>query len=247
MSRARVGTVLSAVVLALGLGCASSLEHFHVYQVQKVDVPFAVALTDQFDPAAKDGKIETITHFANPARKSHGGGQFGVNHPERHLTFYTLKQGQAEPRRTVRFRNQFGQHSVDVRDPVFLLVPTQKTSAGNAFPDSLDHYKCYEIVTVNTAPPLPVVTIGDQFGLRQNVQVGKPRFFCPPVEKEVAGQPPKPIQNGVDHLAVYDLPPQAQTVTIETKDQFGGHALDVLESVLLIVPTEKQVVVAHQN
>ena len=89
--------------------------------------------------------------------------------------------------------------------------------------------------------------VGDQFGLRQNVQVGKPRFFCPPVEKEVAGQPPKPIQNAVDHLAVYDLPPQVQTVSIETKDQFGGHTLDVLESVLLIVPTEKQVVVAHQN
>ncbi len=224
-----------------------SLEHFHVYEVQKVDVPVALALTDQFDPAAKDGKLETLTHFANPARKIHGGGKFGIDYPERHLTFYTLKQAQPEPRRTVRFRNQFGQHSVDIRDPSFLLVPTQKTSAGHPFPDSLDHYKCYEVVQVNTAPPPPVVEIGDQFGLRQNVQVGQPRYFCTPVKKEREGEKPTPIQNDVDHLAIYDLPPQAQQVSIKTTDQFGDHELDVLQSVLLIVPTEKQVVVAHEN
>ena len=248
MIRPRTASLpLALVVVAIALaGCASSLEHFRVYEVDKIEASFEVRLTDQFDPAAKDAKTLELTHFANPSRKVHGGTSAGVNHPDRHFTWYSLSQAQPEPRRTVRFRNQFGQHSVDIRDPRFLLVPAQKTShAGSAFPTGLDHYKCYEVVNVNTAPPLPVVTLGDQFGLQQNAQVGKPVLFCPPVKKERAGQPAAAIVNAADHLAVYELPPLPQTVAIKIKDQFGDRNLQVVQSVRLVVPTVKQAVVAH--
>jgi hypothetical protein len=248
MSRARAGIIPSAVVFALELAGCASLEHFAVYEVQKVEVSFVVQLTDQLDPAAKEAKLQALTHFANPTRKVHGGTATGIHQPDQHLTWYALEQGHAELVRKVRFGNQFGQHTVDVGDPRFLLVPAQKTShAGSAFPESLDHYKCYEIVQVNTAPPLPVVILGDQFGSQSGVQVGKPRFFCPPVKKERQGEPPQEIKNKVDHLAVYDLPPLARAVSIKVKDQFGDRPLDVVQKVMLVVPTKKQEVVAHQN
>jgi hypothetical protein len=224
------------------------LDHFKVYEVEKVEVDFRVRLTDQLDTAPKESNLEALSHFANPSRKVHAGDQVGVKNPNRHLNWYALTQQQPEPRRTIRYLNQFGQHSVDIQDPRFLLVPAQKTSDdGSVFPKSLDHYKCYEVIEVNTAPAPPVVTLGDQFGSEQNVQVGKPRYFCLPVMKEREGERPHEIVNADDHLAVYDIPPEAHQLEIKVRDQFDERALKVIRSVLLAVPTEKQVVVTHEK
>jgi hypothetical protein len=224
------------------------LDHFLAYEVQKVEVGFKVRLTDQFAPVAKDAKLIAITHFANATRKVHAGASFGVEDGNAHLTWYALTQPQAEPRRTVRYRNQFGQHSVDIQEPSFLLVPTQKTShAGSDFPERLDHYKCYRVIGVNTAPPLPVVKLGDQFGSRSNVQVKKPVFFCTPVRKQRGTARPPRLFDAKTHLAIYALPAARKAVVIKTKDQFGEHKLTVTRSVFLIVPTEKQVAVAHRS
>jgi len=229
-------------------GLSPELDHFKVYEVEKVAVDFRVRLTDQLDAAPKEAKLEVLSHFANPTRKVHAGAQVGVKDNNRHLNWYAITQRQEEPRRTIRYRNQFGQHSVVIGSPRFLLVPTQKTSdQGSVFPESLDHYKCYEVIQVNTAPALPVVTLGDQFGSEQNVQVGRPRFFCLPVRKEREGAEPHDIVNVDDHLAVYEITPEAHQREIKTRDQFGERALKVIRSVLLAVPTEKQVVVTHDT
>src|SRR5688500_15793408 len=145
MKRSFLSTAALAFVLVLTLAAgAAGLDHFQVYTVKKVEVSFAVRLTDQFDPAAKKGQVVAITHFSHASRKVHGKTQVGIKDTNAHLTWYALKQPLAEPRRTVRFRNQFGQHSVDIREPRLLLVPTQKTShAGSALPHTLDHYKCF--------------------------------------------------------------------------------------------------------
>lgn len=248
MKRSFLSTAALAFLLVLTLAAGSAAQdHFQVYTVKKVEVSFDVALTDQFDPAAKKGKVVTITHFSNATRKIHGKTQIGIKDTNAHLTWYALKQAQVEPRRTVRFRNQFGQHSVDIREPRFLLVPTQKTShAGSAFPKTLDHYKCYAVIKINTAPPLPVVKLGDQFGTR-NAQVGKPVFFCTPVKKQRKAEKPLELFDAKTHLAIYALPPAPKAVSIKTKDQFGAQALSLLESVMLAVPTEKQAVVAQPN
>ena len=248
MKRSFLSTAALAFMLVPALGAgAAELDHFHVYTVKKVEVSFGVKLTDQFDPAAKKGKVVAITHFSNASRKVHGQTQIGIKDTNAHLTWYSLVQPLAEPRRTVRFRNQFGQHSVDIRNPRFLLVPTQKTShAGSQFPKTLDHYKCYEVIKVNTAPPLPVVKLGDQFGSR-SAQVGKPVLFCNPVRKQRQNERPPALFDAKTHLAIYALPAAPKVVNIKTKDQFGQRALNVLESVRLAVPTEKQVFVAHPN
>jgi hypothetical protein len=251
MTLSRVGTLVIAVALALGAtGCNPTfrLQHFRVYEVDKVPVEERVRLTDQLDPAAKDARLVALSHFANPTRKVHAGHTAGVDRPDEHFNWYVIEQPQPEPRRTVRFRNQFGQHSVDIREPRFLLVPAQKTShPGSSFPEDLDHYKCYQIITVNTVPPLPVVTLGDQFGSQAGVQVKDPRLFCIPAMKEREGEPPKPIFNKDDHLAVYELPLMPHQQQITSRDQFDQRPLEVRQSVMLAVPTEKQVVVAHQN
>lgn len=239
-------TAALAVVLALTLAAGvAGLDHFQVYTVKNVPASFGVRLTDQFDPAAKKAQVGTITHFSNASRKIHGSTQVGIEDSNAHLTWYALKQPQAEPRRTVRFKNQFGQHSVDIREPRFLLVPTHKTShAGSELPKSLDHYKCYAVIRVNTAPSLPVVKLGDQFGSR-SAQVGKPVFFCTPVKKQHDGSEPADLFDAKTHLAVYALPPAPKALGIKTKDQFGEHGLSVERSVMLAVPTEKQVFVPH--
>ncbi len=239
---------LTSIVLLGGGACTPPMDHFRVYLVQEVPVQEQVRLTDQFDPNAKEARLEALTHFANPSRKVAPAGDEGIKDGNRHLNWYRLNQQVPEPRRTIRFRNQFGQHSVDTRDPRFLAVPAQKTSDRNSsFPDSLDHYKCYGIININTAPPLPVVTVGDQFNSQANVQVGDPRLFCLPVRKEREGESPQGIKNSDDHFAVYDMPPQADPRTIQTRDQFRQRPLQVIRSVWLAVPTEKQAVVAHNN
>ncbi|MGH7751846.1 MAG: DUF7450 family protein [Gemmatimonadales bacterium] len=246
MSRTRARAVPLFVVLALGFAAyAASLEHFAVYEVQGVSVGFGVLLRDQLGPA-KQAKVLRLTHFANPTRKVHGQVSVGVNQPNHHLSWYAIRQVQLEPRRTVRFKNQFGQHSVDIQTPRFLLVPAQKTShAGSSFPRGLDHYKCYKVIRVNTAPPLPVIKMGDQFGSQQNVRVGRPVLFCPPVRKARPGAVSQPIFNRVDHLAVYPVTPQPRSLPIKIRDQFGQRQLNVVRKVLLAVPTQKQAVVAH--
>lgn len=248
MKRSFSSTAAFAFLLVLSLAAgAAELDHFHVYTVKKVEVSFDVRLTDQFDPAAKKGTVVAITHFSNASRKVHGQTQVGIKDTNAHLTWYTLKQGQAEPRRTVRFRNQFGQHSVDIRDPRFLLVPTHKTShASSEFPKTLDHYKCYRVIRVNTAPPLPVVKLGDQFGSR-SAQVGKPVLFCTPVRKQRKDEKPPDLFDEKTHLAIYALRQAPKVVSIKTRDQFGPHELNVLRSAMLAVPTEKQVFVPHPN
>ena len=249
MRRRGLAVWRAAVAVALVLpACVRGLDHFKVYEVEKIAVSFKVKLSDQLTLPLHDVKLEALTMFANPTRKKHGNVGVGIQDKNAHLTWYALTQPQAEPRRTVRFRNQFGQHSVDIKTPRFLLVPAQKTSdAGSAFPESLDHYKCYEVIAVNTAPALPVVALQDQFGAKPAVQVGKPRFFCTPVRKVRDRHPPVGVKNAKDHLAVYNLPPQPHATAIKTRDQFGNRALKVIRSVMLAVPTEKQVAVAHPN
>ncbi len=248
MSNRRPLVLLAALALTLLPAGARALDHFKVYEVKRIPVNFKVQLSDQLRLPLHDARVEALAMFANPTRKSHGGTSVGVKDADAHHTWYVISQPTVEPRRTVRFRNQFGQHSVDIKTPRFLLVPAQKTShAGSEFPKTLDHYKCYEVIRVNTAPAPPIVTLRDQFGPKPAIQVGKPRFFCTPVRKVRQGHRPVGVQNAKDHLAVYNLPPQPHAATIKTRDQFGPRTLKVIRSVLLAVPTEKQAVVAHPN
>ena len=235
-----------ALSLSLSLGCGTTLDHFQVYRVERIPAEHELRLSDQLNLPLESARIDALTHFANPTRKVHPGSQVGIGNPDHHLTWYRLRVQGPEPRRTIRFRNQFGQHSVDTGDQRFLLVPAQKTSdPGSEFPADLDHYRCYEVARVNSAPSLPVVQLGDQFGSVQGLQVGQPVLFCPPVRKVREGHEPVGVQNADDHLTIYKLPPEQVETEISVRDQFDSRDVRLLERVFLAVPTEKQVVVVH--
>ena len=246
-------TALAVVGAAGLLGCRSApgpapakLDHFLVYEVERIEAGHEVRVSDQFNLPLAPAVLELQTHFANPTRKQHPGGSAGIVDTNHHLSWYVLREPQ--PRRTVRFRNQFGQHSVNTGPSAFYLVPTEKSSdPGSEFPKDLDHYRCYRVVRVNTAPALPVVQVGDQFGTVAGLQVGDPVLFCNPARKVREGEPPVGVQNADDHLAVYSLPPEDVSQAIKVRDQFDDRELRVRRRVFLAVPTDKQVFVTHEN
>lgn len=241
-------SALSVAAVSCGTGAAAvdpSWNHYQVYEVVEVPAEHRVELSDQFDLPLEPARLEAQTHFANPTRKVHAAHQAGIGNVHHHLSWYRLAP-QPEPRRTVRLHNQFGQQSIDLGEARYLLVPTQKTSdADSEFPKDLDHYRCYEVVRVNTVPPLPVVQLGDQFETVQGLQVGPPVLFCPPVRKVREGQEPIGVQNADNHLTIYELPARPLERGITVLDQFGDRDLRILRRVFLAVPTIKEVFVEH--
>ena len=234
------------VVLAAGGGPAAAQveNHYQVYEVLEIPLERKVELSDQFQLPLETALLEAQTHHANPTRKVHAGHEAGIGDVHHHLSWYRLAP-EAEPRRTVRLLNQFGQQSIDIGEARYLLVPTEKTSDPNSeLPKDLDHYRCYEVVRINTVPPLPVVQLGDQLETVFGVQVGGPVYFCPPVRKVHDGQV-FGIQNAENHLTVYRLPPQPHERAIKVRDQFGEREVRVQRRVFLAVPTIKQAWVEH--
>lgn len=207
------------------------LDHFHVYDVDDAGVEATVELRGQFDrDKARTAGLGPLTHFANPVAKN---GE-PIVHDNAHLTFYRLRQREQEPGRAVRILNQFGRQDLKLGQPLLLAVPAEKQEEGSSFPKHLDHFKCYE------AAGQPIdrrVVLEDQFG-RVISAVGKPRWFCVPVEKKHDGRV-EPIKNPDAHLTLYELRPAEAGRSIRIEDQFGRRELKVLRSELLAVPTQK--------
>ncbi len=224
--------VLSGIAFVV-TGCR---DHFKVYRVQTIETSHAVKLEGQFDrQGARRARLGNITHFANPVTKN----DHKIYHPNYHLTWYELEQQSREPDRDVSFNNQIGDQKWGIGAPKYLVVPTQKIEQGGDFPSRLDHYKCYEVIDV----PEPhqdtgELTIADQW-TKQRVALGKPRFFCVPVEKTYQGET-TPIQLSAWHLAVYDITTKAWKQDTDVVDQFGSKTLHVEESAWLCVPSTKR-------
>ncbi len=244
MKAPRLLWLFLAVLLVVPAGTAFAqvppLDHFLVYQHAPIPAGFTVRLTGQFDTGPVVTNVADQVRFANPVEKTHSGVTYGIADPWRHYNWYRLLGSTSEPVRNVRFRNQFGEAWVKIQTPVFLLVPAEKLShqGGSQPPVGADHYKCYQIVSIGTHPPTPIVGLKDQFQSRPNVGVFSPRLFCVPVEKDHAGQI-FPIQNPVEHLVVYDLSPWIFARDVVTRDQFLTSQFTVDRAAWLAVPTYK--------
>ena len=80
------------------------------------------------------------------------------------------------------------------------------------------------------------------------MRVRKPIYFCVSVSKNLPGaEPIGRIVNEKDHLVIYEIPPKPSGQQIATRDQFEELQSLVTQSVMLAVPTEKQVVVPHDD
>jgi len=145
----------------------------------------------------------------------------------------------------VTFTNQFGEDQVIViHNALYLLVPTTKllNRPPATAPDDLDHYKCYEVIEATDVDTGQMIDIEDQFGVDEDVVVGKPSYFCVPANKYLGLEEPRPgLLNAEDHLTVYEIPPTRGPIPpFKTKDQFQDHpGFNVIETVFLCVPSKK--------
>jgi len=240
---------MKTLVMLTVLACASTvglhaqatlLEHFQCYPVLDADPalvpPTLLSLSDQFNPAFEDVKLERPLEFCNPTRKIHRNQAYGVYDTLQHLTFYATFP-RAAPLRIVRLRNQFGYQSFRVREPFALAVPTDKN--GEGLSRNLDHFRCY---AASGKELNDRVGLGDQF--EPNIQghvVLDPVAFCNPTRKMHGTAGPTSIINEKDHLACYSMTrtPLDPARTVEIEHQFGAQTITVGPPDTLCVPTEK--------
>ena len=103
-----------------GVPSALNLDHFKCYEAEGDPVNVIVNLQDQFgvEPVVLVAEPEL---FCNPVDKN---GE-GILNPTAHLTCYEVDQEEEE--RVVIVANQFGDQILEVEDPEFLCVPSEKT------------------------------------------------------------------------------------------------------------------------
>lgn len=253
--------VSSLIALAGSLPVAAQapgapvLDHFRCYSLllgpQSDDLQ--VRLQDQFDVAL--GIIEDVWVggpflFCNPVEKA-VQGRTGlivtpIADPNAHLTFYRIapQTVHAPQAWRVEISNQFGKQRLEVRRPRLLAVPTQKLEGNLAFPERLDHFKCYDARGKEIARR---ARLRDQFE-NELVAVLEPRLFCNPTRKTDSAGVDFPIKNAGGHLTCYDLSLLTPLGTTRTLDrvianQFtGGSTGDIVvvtDEDLLCVPTRK--------
>ncbi len=106
-------------------------------------------------------------------------------------------------------------------------------------PEGLDHYKVYRILDLGSLPVKRKVTLKDQFGSQEGVDIGKTVFFAVPVMKNHDDRISR-INNEKGHLAIYQILPRTlHGKKHDTIDQFGKHSLTIGNSEMLAVPTVK--------
>jgi hypothetical protein len=119
------------------------------------------------------------------------------------------------------------------------VANTGVAAFGASTAPTIDHYKCYE---AKGHAPRETVNLEDQFGKEPKVRVGKPAFFCNPVNKNGEG-----ILNPEVHLTCYEIERKGGKRDVVVENQFGEQTLTVDEPELLCVPSGKTAVVPHED
>ncbi len=244
MRMSRLFLLALAVVLLAPAATAHAqfvpLDHFLFYSHAPIPANAGVQLYGQFDSGYINTAVGDQIFHANPVEKTHAGGVFPINDPWRHLTWYRITSQAIAPVRQVRYHNQFGEGSLKIQNAVALLVPAEKLShpGGSEPPQNADHYKCYRVVSLDTVPPTPIVSLKDQFQFRGNVGVFSPRFFCVPVRKVHNGVV-HGIHNFEEHLVIYDLSTWEFPWQVTDPDQFLTTSFVTAKVTYLGVPTFK--------
>ena len=182
--------------------------------------------------------------FQNPTQKQVPGlPPFPIHDPRLHYTWWRITEHPWDA--TVQAVNQFGDQTLHVGRPLYLLNPALKNETGPPLLPA-NHYKCYEC----QGPPVDrPVTLTDQFGIWQTTAV-VPRFFCNPVRKtNLANGNVYDIVDPEQHYVYYELvPPDPRIFTGVVTDQFiQQRPLDLTEGRYLGVPTTKERVTSARN
>lgn len=122
-----------------------------------------------------------------------------------------------------------------------LLVATlTHVPATAAIPGTLDHFKCYKVVTPRGVANYPGkdIVLEDQFGER-TMKIGKSQLLCNPVDKDGEG-----ILEPTAHLTCYKAKEDKrgdrfQSVDVVLENQFGQQTVTLRKAKRYCVPTEK--------
>lgn len=217
------------------------VEHFACYgatQIRSRFRPRRVALRDQF--GARKGRIVRPERLCNPAQKN---DERFVNR-DVHLKCYRF-QGPAGASRIAVTRDQFGSHSLRVREPRALCVPTLKrllrdgkrvTLRGQPDPLLVDNYLCYRVKPLNRSQGRSVA-LKDQFR-RFRAVVGQPVQLCNPVEVNGTAS-----NHTLQHLTCYRIATRRSIArkarVVQTANAFGREVLRVSDPGILCVPGDK--------
>jgi len=161
--------------------------HFDCYEMINGGIkPTTVTLQDRFGTTtAKITKAKRLCAPTNKNNESPGAEAF----PD-HLTSYVIDStvGPFQKPKGLQVSNQFGNLTVNVVAPVFLMTPTAKSLTPPPPPplagSALSHYQCYKLDGVKNAPSDRGVTLVDQFGpLTVDLDKRGPFRLCVPVNK----------------------------------------------------------------
>jgi hypothetical protein len=231
----RTGTMPAGLAPSFQLVDLNLETHFRCYTVSREtpDTPQTVILRDQFIPE-DTVSVGAPLQFCAPTSKN----GLPILAPAEHLTLYSTQlEKDLVPHLILSTEDQFGPRTLEAVGTRWVLVPTQKLVGGLAFPDSLNHSRCYEV----TGEPVDTtVSLDDQFG-EDFVRVEHPHYFCNPVEKETLAGVISPILEPAVHLTCYDIfgPQRAKPQSFGVMNQFEQDTFTITTFQLLCVPAEK--------
>jgi hypothetical protein len=116
------------------------------------------------------------------------------------------------------------------------MALTSAAQAQGKDPPGVDpaHFLCYRVS--QAAPVKPVdVKLADQFG-GFGTKIGNALFLCTPVSKDGAE-----VKDKVTHLTCYSVSAKNAGKKVKVTNQFGSQVLTVGGSVVLCVPSLKEV------
>jgi len=134
----------------------------------------------------------------------------------------------------VAIADQFGTQNTDLGGVSLFMVPVDKN--GEGIFDPFTHLSCHDIEEP-APPPLGDVTVTNQFGTDQPLDIGLPRELCVPTEKLIA---PGPIDG--EHYRCWEAsdPSGASLgIGVSLVDQFQGLGTFVMEPFRLCNPADK--------
>jgi hypothetical protein len=146
-----------------------------------------------------------------------------------------LASGQSYINETVKLEDQFIEEVADVLYVTEFCNPVEKIHDGNQvqIKNQDAHLTLYQIQT----PTVPdrVVTVSNQFGEDQSIEVSQPFALFVPTQKIPHEEP-----TGLDHFKCYEAGGKSANAMVYLKDQFGvKNNVSVLVPFMFCTPVEK--------
>jgi hypothetical protein len=222
-------------------------DHFQCYKARTLSttpVTAPLTLVDQFGTLT--ASVKTPLQLCSPTDKN-GEDPDALSHPD-YLQSYRIevvnhKEVAARlPVRNQQITDQFGTHTLDVRVPTHILVPsaTDFTSAPPAPDSTLDHFTCYKVKQSKGTPrfqPLDA-TVADPFNPSSvAVRVKQPAHLCVPADKN--NESPGAENTRWQLLCYKASRPFTQVRRLFTNNQFGPSYVYPLVRQELCVPALK--------